>query len=291
MELDINQYHSVKDCLRNAYTAMRHNMKPILRQTWWLVLIEAVAMAVACYFFLPNKALHDWGVSNPYSSFAMQSVVYLVAIAANVAMTAAFWRLINGRKWGTNLLRTFVVAILSLAIGIAAWAAFQSLGNWLAPATTLSEEMPSRESVMTTWIFLSIGTTMALAIILTPLTYSFTRYMMGDKRMPWGGYVRGLKHWGTLFLVQLLAAIIMGVILAVISLPLDVLITAQLFSQLGALEGDPLDIPAYFTPLLLATLAIFFYVAAYAALWAQIVFAYQYGSIETQQREKKLQKA
>lgn len=291
MELDINQYHSVKDCLRNAYSTVRQNVKPILRKTWWVVLIEALAMAFVCYFFLPNKPLHDWGESNPISSFTIQTIVYLAGIFMNVFMLAVFWSLINKKKWTTNLCRTLFVTILLIITGIVAYVLFKLLTDWLTPVPSAPEEMPSPESVMTTWIFIALSIVTLLIIVMTPLAYSLTRFMMEDRRLPWGKYGRGFKYWGTLFVTLLLVTIITGIVLLLIALPLDILVSAQFLSQLGALDGDPLDIPSYFTPLLLAALTLFFYVAAFFTLWAQIVLAYQYGSIETQQREKKLQKA
>ncbi len=266
-------------------------MQPILRQTWWIVLIQALVMAATCYFCLPNKALHDWGVNNPYASFVIQSFVYLAGLVMSIVVTACFWKVINGKKWKTNLLRTLVVALISFAIGAVAGTVFQLVGNWLTTTPALSDEMPSTESMMTTWVFVSIAIMLVLVVVLTPFSYAFTRYMIAGKRLPWKGYGVGFKYWGTLFLTQLLAGIIVGVILAAISLPLDILIASQLLSQLGALDGDSLGIPSYFTPLLLIALAVFWYVATYAVLWVEVVFTYQYGSIETQQREKKLQKA
>ncbi len=291
MELNINQYHSIKDCLGSAYSAIKNNVKTIMRKTWWVVLIEALVMAVVCYFFLPNKPLHDWGEENEVASFVIQTIVYLAGIVMNIIMLASFWRLINEKKFTTNLCRTLVVTLSYIIIGILAFVVFKLLANWMTPTPTMAEEVPSPESIMTKLIFLTIGILMVFIIVVTPLTYSFARYMMEDRRLPWGKYGTGFKYWGTLFVTQMLVSIITSIILVLIALPLDILVGAQFLSQLGGLDGDPIDVPSYFTPLLLATLTIFFFVAAYFILWIHIVFAYQYGSIETQQREKKLPKA
>ena len=62
--------------------------------------------------------------------------------------------------------------------------------------------------------------------------------------------------------------------------------TAQLFSQLGALDGDPLGTPGYFTPLLLLILVITCYLFVGILSWLGITLAYQYGSYKVQDEEK-----
>lgn len=102
--------------------------------------------------------------------------------------------------------------------------------------------------------------------------------------------IRGLWPWlpllGTIFVAMLLIYLLAGIALAAVSLPGVILVSAQLYSQLGALGGDPLNIPGYFTPLLIVTLTLFYFVVGYISLWAQLASTFLYGSIETQQAEK-----
>ena len=72
--------------------------------------------------------------------------------------------------------------------------------------------------------------------------------------------------------------------------PSIILIIAQLYSQLGALEGDPLGVPGYFTPLLFVVFIITFLLILYALSWLGISLAYQYGSYQVIDAERKKQK-
>ena len=69
-------------------------------------------------------------------------------------------------------------------------------------------------------------------------------------------------------------------------LPMTILTGAQIYSQLGALDGDPVGVPGYFTPLfiIIATLVLFAY--TYVSSWLFTSFVYLYGSIEHDEQEK-----
>ena len=70
-------------------------------------------------------------------------------------------------------------------------------------------------------------------------------------------------------------------------MPTYILMYVQITSQLGALEGDPLGIPAYFTPLFLLVMTLTFFFYIYVIAWWGFSFTYLYGAIETQEKEKK----
>ena len=83
-----------------------------------------------------------------------------------------------------------------------------------------------------------------------------------------------------------LGIMIVGIVTLIVALPSITLGTAQLFSQLGALDGDPLGTPGYFTPLLLLILVITCYLFVGILSWLGITLAYQYGSYKVQDEEK-----
>jgi hypothetical protein len=58
--------------------------------------------------------------------------------------------------------------------------------------------------------------------------------------------------------------IIVGIATFIAALPSIILIIAQFYSQLGALDGDPLGVPGYFTPLLFLVFTITFLLIIYA---------------------------
>lgn len=286
MEIEVYKYRSVRHCLRDAYTAISENLKSVFRKTWWVVSLGAIALSFTTYFFLPNMALHVWGLENQIASFVVQSLVYLATIVFGFWVLCAFWHVINGRRWRENLPRVIVTQLLSAAIACLFKIALDLLAKWLLSVPASPAEQQMGESTGITWLFAVIGLGIVAVVTCMPLCYTFIRFMMGKHWLPFVGYGRGFRYWGTIFVAMLLIYLLAGIALAAVSLPVVILVSAQLYSQLGALGGDPLNIPGYFTPLLIVTLTLFYFVAGYISLWAQLASTFLYGSIETQQAEK-----
>ena len=80
----------------------------------------------------------------------------------------------------------------------------------------------------------------------------------GEKRKIRKSLLRILRHFGGFFLTSFLGMIIVGIATFIAALPSIILIIAQFYSQLGALDGDPLGVPGYFTPLLFLVFTITF---------------------------------
>lgn len=95
-----------------------------------------------------------------------------------------------------------------------------------------------------------------------------------------------LRHLGGYIMTCFLGGLIFGVLACLVFLPAGIIGTAQTFSQLGALDGDPLGVPAYFTPLLLVVLVASSFIFVYLMYWLCISLAYQYGSYTTIDKEK-----
>ena len=112
----------------------------------------------------------------------------------------------------------------------------------------------------------------------------------GEKRKVGKSLLRILRHLGGFLMTGFLGIMIVCIATFIAALPSIILIIAQLYSQLGALEGDPLGVPGYFTPLLFVVFIITFLLILYALSWLGISLAYQYGSYQVIDAERKKQK-
>ena len=97
----------------------------------------------------------------------------------------------------------------------------------------------------------------------------------------------GFRHFGESLLFAILAAIMICVAMLLVSVPAIILATAQSMAQMGALEGDPVGTPAYFTPLLVVLLIVTNMIFAICTVYAALVFAKLVGSYHIQDKEKK----
>lgn len=192
--------------MKASYETMTSDIRSLVKQTWTTHVPFAVLLAVTFYFFLPNKSLHDWGVTSPMASFILQTVVYGATL---IMAIVSFWHL-----------------------------------------------MPKHQL--------------------------HTKGSKGFK-----GLQRVLRHFGGFLSTAFLGMMIVGVATFIAALPSIILTVAQLYSQLGALEGDPLGVPGYFTPLLFIIFILTSLIFVYALSWLGLAMAYQYGSYKLQDEEKK----
>ena len=265
------KYRSVTACMRAAFDLMRNQFKSLLKATWMGFLVYSVFMAATIYLRMPNKFLHDWGAENPLMSFTLQTIVYAMGMIGSLWATGLLWGWINKKK----LIRNIAYSLLSeVIVGISA-----AIVILLGVATAIY--LP---------IYIGILVSFILAIFLLPLVYVNMRMVLVEDKEKlglWKAYKMGFRHWGGLFKTGFIGLLVILVVMTVLSVPAMILTGAQALSQLGALDGDPLGTPVYFTPLFIVILALITFIYAYVSSWLTISFAYLYGSYETQEKEKK----
>ncbi len=262
--------------MKASYDTLGGGVKSLLKSTWWAVLIYAVLLALTIYFRLPNKALHDWGETSPIASYILQTFVYLLTFLASITMGTALWTWLNRKPFIHNLWR-FTLASLASDF----FAAFM-MGIALGGSTAVSQKPQIQ---IASFVLLAI---IALVLIL-PFFYIVPGIMLkdkGDKIYPWRSYKMGMSHAGSIFKMGFLGTLVIMILGFFISLPAILLGGAQLFSQLGALGGDPLGVPGYFTPLFLVVLTAVCFLCIYLTVWLSVSFVYLYGAIETRELER-----
>lgn len=309
------KHRSVTSCMKASYEMIIANITSLLKKTWWAVLIFAIFMALTVYFRMPNKGLHDWGENSPWASFILQSLIYLFAWLSCINMGAAFWAWLTKKSYSHSLFRYGIVILIFdlltilcnvlLSGGISAYYtsaltkamagnATATTAHAAANAANVAANAAASAPMTSTYIIIAIiaiaGIFISLAILL-PFGYVIPKVMLkekGEKIKPWKTFKKGFRYSGAIFKMGFLGTIILCVIACIIVIPASILGWAQLSSQLGALEGDPLGVPGYFTPLFLVVLIITMFVISYTCCWLGISFAFLYGSKKTQEEERKL---
>lgn len=310
------KHRSVTACMKASYDMISGNITSLLKKTWWAVLIFAIFMALTVYFRMPNKGLHDWGENSPWASFILQSLVYLFAWLSCINMGAAFWAWLTKRPYAHCLLRYgiailvfdlltilcdlllsggvmayYTSAVAKAAAGNATANAATNAANAAANATTaIAANAPTTSTYIIMAILAIVGILISLVVLL-PFGYVIPKVMLmekGEKIEPWKTFKKGFRYSGAIFKMGFLGTIILCVIACIIVIPASILGWAQLSSQLGALEGDPLGVPRYFTPLFLVVLTFTMFVISYTYCWLGISFAFLYGSKKTQEEERRL---
>ena len=143
-------------------------------------------------------------------------------------------------------------------------------------------------------LYTAIGAVSLVSLIiiclLLPIAYIATRYILNDGIGFWKqfriGYGVGMRHWGFIFIVVLIAAIVEVFLMMLLSLPAIILSMANTQSTLGVAMGDPYALPAYMPALAAGTFLIIGFLQAYVMLSVLFPIYYMYGSIDAQEQEK-----
>ena len=368
------KYRSVTACMKASYDLMNHHLTSLLKKTWWAILIYAIFVALTLYFRLPNKALHDWGEVSPWSSYIIQTFIYLGVWVTGIVSCATIWvwlkkmfskakgasyskaaeekvseekisekkaaeenkSIATGEKkskisFKKTLIRFALLSILfdfilgfvvggftggvssfyqgyaahaaadnpMIQVGAAAdstaqmgmatdsiGAAHQAIANGAAAADGTSWMTNGAIGCILGIVFIAL-----MLLVCIPFANIIPQVMLkgqGEKWELWKSYKMGLRHFGGIFKMAFLGGIILSIILFVVSIPAMLLCWAQVSSQLGALNGDPLGVPSYFPIQTFIVFTLTIFVISYAFTWLNISFVYFFGANKTLE-EKKLE--
>ena len=97
----------------------------------------------------------------------------------------------------------------------------------------------------------------------------------------------GIRHYGQLFVAIVMTVIILLIVSVILLLPAIVVALANFHANLGVLYGDPLGMPSYIVPLTAVVMAFAGFVEVILRCGFHFIGYYCYGSIDTQEEEKK----
>ena len=136
---------------------------------------------------------------------------------------------------------------------------------------------------------ISLGGLVILCLLL-PLAYISMRYILNDGIGFWKqfkiGYGVGMRRWGFIFIVVLVAVIVEILLMMLLSLPAIILSMANTQSMFCVAMGDPYTLPSYMPALAAGTFLIIGFLQAYVMLSVLFPIYYMYGSIDAQEQEK-----
>lgn len=141
------------------------------------------------------------------------------------------------------------------------------------------------------WTVFTVIAGVIFALALTPTLFVGMKYVLNDDERFWPllktDYLPAMRHLGFMLAVVISCAAIVLLATYVLQQPAVILTVANCQSSAGVANGDPSGMPSYMTAL---TAAIFFisgFAQAYIRLSALFPLYYMYGSIDTQEAERK----
>ena len=292
--------------IRDGFKLYLGNFKTFLCRSWFSALIYAITVGLLIHTAIEQlPILAMLGVSGQVSisqmaeiaieNLVIVSVACLIfTIGAGILASAGFSALCEHqtsgtismpKKWylqfdGHMLFKTAKLMFWLLVVDVVMSAIL--FGIAFVGVTALS---PIASILL--WSFALI----IIMALLLPLEVIVMKYMLSDK----GGhfissvtqyYATGMHHWGGLFVVGFIMSIVVIILTVFTEFPAFILFMANVQSQLGALQGDPLGMPSYMGWLNIVVFVIAGFIQAYVHLSFLFPMYYLYGSIDTQEKEK-----
>ncbi|MCH4147261.1 MAG: hypothetical protein LKG25_03690 [Prevotella sp.] len=291
MEKDLYINRSYSACIKAAYVLFSSNMKTILKRTWLPALLCAIFFTAAFLFSIPDKNIHDLGMSHSNITGSLMAFVYLLNFAASTWLVATVASLLNGKTIKGNLFRSVMLTGIQLILMIL-YIFIINFGSSFVTSFLISSKLATVPHAIIGGYVTALVILLLLFVFSLPFAFSTTRYIIDHEtklsEVFSHGYKMGLRHWGYQFTTYFLATLLLIVVTFIILIPLLVISMAQTFNQLGMLDGDANGAPGYFFWLLTATSLLTMYVITYVVIWCLFLSYYIYGSIETKEKNKKV---
>jgi len=248
---------------------------------------------------------YSWVAALIYALFCSVSGAMMIMVPTMIPITAAI---------------LIIVECLFASYGYSVLKQHQTLGNILRPVKWFSIDTHIFIRTIKCWLcvlvvyliasviivglglvafkylalYTAIGCTalvlLAVLCLLLPLTYITMRYILNDGIGFWKqfkiGYGVGMRRWGFIFIVVLVACIVEILLMLLLSLPATILSMANTQSMFGVAMGDPYALPSYMPALAAGTFLIIGFLQAYVMLSVLFPIYYMYGSIDAQEQEK-----
>lgn len=301
---------SASACIKEGYGLYTGKFRKTMAASWHFALLYALACSAICTIMtvsLPKVTAQAIGADTLQAAMPKGAVAIACAIGVFVIVggllevatySCALAKLKDGfataatpREWWKPALdrltfRRTLVATLACLLIVAVL-----MGVFFTPTYLIFGPL-SGEPVSNATAAITVGVeTVVVALLTVPLGFVFMKYVFRPDTRFWrllaSDYPVALKHFGFVFIVLLVSGIVVFVAEYILALPAFLLSMANTQANLGVLNGDPLGMPAHIT----YVSAVVFFIAGFIQIYIRmsVLFTsyYMYGSIETQEEERR----
>ncbi|HCN54606.1 MAG TPA: hypothetical protein DIS88_12695 [Prevotella sp.] len=288
METELYKGRSFSGCIKAAYLLFNTNLRSILKKMWLPSLLWAVLATGLVLIYLPDKGIHDAGMAKPWTTLLLIGCMFLGEIFADIWFMARLQCLLNGLPIRKNFKRCAILTCILLGAGILFYLLLSMgtnlyMGQMVGKSATLGKMAASSIAAVVLLI--------AILVAVLPFEFSFIKYLIGEtsklKDVVTQDYRKGWRHWGFLMITTFISMLILIVLSSILFIPFSIILTAQVFNQLGMLDGDPNGAPSGFFAGVIAVTVLTLFIDAFLYIWYYFVLYYAYGSIEALEKERK----
>lgn len=260
-------------CLRAAFELVCAKLGIIMRATWLFALLYSIGIGI--YLFMP----FFWG-----KAMSLLFVVFFAVITMAKVVT-----LLNAKSFRHNMKCCLTVYCINI-VGMTLYAGV-TFGIIYGLMNTLAKGIiPTNVYGYIVYASVLFFMGVLLFVFGMPLAYSEIKYIVEADvsfvSIFKNAYRQGLRSWGFLAVVYILAIIILLSLSFVLYLPFIVMYMAMQSDAQGVMMGDATALPVYFTALRFSVNVFTAFLSMYTSIWFGLVFFYAYGRIESRLRAR-----
>ncbi len=317
-DMTLMKARSYRSVLSTGFKLYTENFRRLFKASWPMALLYALccgAVGTLINMKLPEITIAFLQQIAYYQGLLMETAqhyavsfteIFVLTLLAIAALSVGSATILNKLKehaetgtitipmswWKVSpkmMLRTLKGVFLTLLVGLLPLLLFAGvilLVNMVSPGF-LVQHLISTIS--------AIGIYAGLVMLLElPLLYILMKYVMEEPQHYWQtlgkGFGKGLRYWGSLFLVFFVSILLVELASLVIMMPSHILNIANQQAHLGVLMGDPLGMPSYILPLTFGTATLASFIQFYICQITLVHNYYIYGAIETKEQESEKNK-
>lgn len=301
---------SASACIKEGYGLYTRNFRKTLGSSWFTALIYSLicgALYTILTAYLPEMVTQAMvaratNSALPTGGIAIAAVIAALIIIGGLFEVASYSCIVTQLKDGFSTTKkywkwkipaierqTFVrtlIAVLANLLIIAVLAAIV-----LIPTAILMKPSFQADSIGIKATLILVAELLAITLVTLPLTFIDMKYIMRTDTRFWrlliSDYKVGLKHFGFIIIVTLVSCIIVCVVEYILALPASIIMIAGYQANIGVFYGDPLGMPGYITYISAVVFFIAGFIQIYIRMSVWFTSYYMYGSIETQEEERR----
>lgn len=269
--------------LSASFKFMNDNLSIFLRLGTYISLPTAILVALYCAFFVSKPVAEQQSLEYMISTVVL-GIVLIIGICAFCSLVCTLiqkyaeegvllqYRLKDLKKLLLeNTKKVFLVGLITSVIG----AVLTLIFAFFAYLT----------------LYTLILTVPLIIFVLVPLNYTVYIYLLEKTSLIVAfrkSYQLGVRTWGSIFAVGLIAAFLVGIVQTIAALPCIMALVVNNLANMALLRGEVAVLPGFF-PFLMFFLAFIAILISFLGNIMQLIpMAFQYASAEESRREREV---
>ncbi len=301
---------SASACIKEGYGLYTKRFKDTLKSSWQMALLYSIicsAMGIITVIFFPVLSVQTVLSQGNLYPVVMNNIPVLVAFLAimliggvtEVATYSCAISLLKGNgpeavatrkpKWLKLDIKAFW---RTLKAALATTLVFAVVGGVLTALIALvAKEAQSDDNINAAVAVVMVVAAAVFIASMSPLAFTSTKYLFQDEARFWKllgkDYAMAFRHLGFILVVVIVSVMVVFIAEYVLAQPAVVLSVANFQANIGVLNGDPLGMPGHIKYISAAVFLIAGFIQVYIRMSVIFTLYFMYGSIETQEVERK----